>query len=185
LTLPYQTIARVELIGIGGQLSRFLEADPSRVHGLSPRQFQEFLCEQLDAMGFEPRQVGDTYQKDGGVDILFWPREKRGFPFLGAVQAKHHQHPSRKEGPSAVRDFAGVVAGHPINIGVMVTNTSFTADAIWFARNKAPLLRLRDFTDIRRWLAGNFSAAEEWRDLPDSIELCPGMVVPIGGPHGR
>ncbi len=185
LTLPHLALGRVELIGVGPELTRFLQADPLRVHELTPKQFQEFLCERIDAMGFEPRQVGNVYQKDGGIDILFWPREHRGFPFLGAVQAKHHQDPSRKEGPSAVRDFAGVVAGHPINIGLMVTNTSFTADAAWFARHKAPLLQLREFADIRRWLAGSFSAAEEWRDLPESIEVCPGLVVPVGGTRGR
>jgi hypothetical protein len=81
-----------------------------------------------------------------------------------AVQAKHHRDPERKEGPSAVRDFAGVLSGHPINMGLLVTNTSFAADAKWFAHHKAPLLQLRDFSDLRWWLAGNFDDAAEWRE---------------------
>jgi len=185
MDLPHIVLGQVELIGIGQGLSPLLEADPTLVHTLSPGQFQRFLCERLDAMGFEPQQVGDVYRKDGGLDILFWPRRSVPFPFLGAVQAKHHQHPAQKEGPSTVREFAAVVSGHPISIGLLVTNSSFTADAHWFARNKAPLVRLRDFTDIRRWLVGNFSDADEWRDLPESIEVCPGVVVPIGGPRRR
>lgn len=177
--------ARVELVHVTEQLSPMLAGDPSLVHALSPRQFQALLCERLEAMGFEPRQVGDVYRKDGGIDILFWPRQRCGFPFLGAVQAKHHRSLTKREGPSGVRDFAGVLAGHPINIGLMVTNTSFTADAEWFARNKAPLLRLRDFKDIQRWLTGNFASGDEWRDVPESIEVCPGLVVAVGGTRGR
>jgi hypothetical protein len=183
--VPHLTLGRVELIGIGRRLSPLLHGESSLINELSPRQFQELLCERIDAMGFEPKQVGDVYQKDGGIDILFWPRQRGFFPFLGAVQAKHHRSAAQKEGPQAVRDFAGTIAGQPINIGLLVTNTSFTADAEWFARHRAPLLRLRDFADIRRWLAGNFSDAEEWRDLPESIEVCPGLVVPIGGVRGR
>lgn len=176
-------VGRVELLGIGARLSPILEANETLIHALTPPQFQEFVCERLDAMGFEPRQVGDTYQRDGGIDILFWPR--LGFPFLGAVQAKHHRDPGRKEGPSAVRDFAGVLSGHPINVGLLVTNTSFTADAKWFAQHKSPLLRLRDFADLQRWLAGNFSDAEEWREIPEALEVCPGLVVPIGSGRAR
>jgi hypothetical protein len=172
------------MLGVGSRLSPFLEADPARVHLLSPRQFQEFLCERIDAMGFEPQQVGDVNRKDGGIDILFWPRAGVAVPFLGAVQAKHHRDPSKKEGAAAVRGFAGAVAGHPINIGLFVTNTSFTADATWFAHNRAPLVQLKDIADIQRWLAGNFGAADEWREMPQSIEVCPGIIVPVGGRRG-
>ncbi len=76
-----------------------------------------------------------------------------------------------------MRDFAGVLAAHPFNAGLIVTNTGFTADAIWFARNHAKLLRLRGFEDLLRWVADDFSADGEWRDIAQSIELCPGFVV--------
>jgi len=44
---------------------------------------------------------------------------------------------------------------------------------------KAKLLRLRGFDDIRRWLAGNFTDDAEWREMPDSIEVARGVIVPI------
>lgn len=75
--------------------------------------------------------------------------------------------------------FAGVISAHPFNAGVIVTNTSFSPDAEWFAREHARLIRLRDFNDICRWIGGTFADEAEWREIPHSLELCPGIVVKI------
>lgn len=170
---------RVELIGIGSVLSEQLAKDPTLIHQISSEEFEEFICERLFAMGFEPRRVGATNRKDGGVDVLFWPRSRGAFPFLGAAQVKHHRDPKTKEGPATVREFAGTIAGHAFNAGLLVTNTSFSPDAAWYARERAKLLRLRDVNDIRRWLLNNFSDEAEWREIPTSIELCPGIIIKI------
>ena len=90
---------------------------------------------------------------------------------------KHHASAKKLEQPKSVREFAAVVAGHPLSVGLLVTGTGFTPDAHWFAREKAQLLRLRGFEDIRRWLANNFSDHEEWREIPRTIELCPGVRI--------
>ncbi len=169
----------VEIIGIGKSLSEHLVQDPSLIHRITPEQFEEFICERLFAMGLEPRQVGATRRKDGGVDVVFWPRSKGAFPFLGAAQIKHHRDPTVKEGPATVREFAGVIAGNPFHAGLVVTNTSFSPDAQWFAREHAHLLKLRGLSDIRRWLLNNFHDEAEWREVPSSIELCPGVIVRI------
>jgi hypothetical protein len=172
--------ARVEIVRIGELLSARLAKDPSLLHAISPAQFEDFLCDRLHAMGFEPKQTGSTFTRDGGIDILFWPRVAGAFPSLGAVQAKHHRDPGTKEGSSTVRDFAGALAGHAFNAAMLVTNTSFTADAEWFARERAKLIRLRDFEDIGRWLQGSFSEQAEWREIPREIVLGPGLVIPVG-----
>ena len=78
-----------------------------------------------------------------------------------------------------MRDFAGVMAGHPFNAGIIVTNTSFSPDAHWFARERAKLIRLREFEDIRRWMFDIFSDEAEWREMPPTLELCPGVVIKI------
>lgn len=170
---------RIEVVGVASVLTKQLAEDPALVHSISPEQFEEFVCDRLFAMGLEPRRVGAVNQKDGGVDIVFWPRQTSAFPFLGAAQVKHHRNPSFKEEPSTVRDFAGVLSGHPFNAGLIVTNTSFSPDAEWFARHHARLVRLRGFSDIRRWMFGPFDDDDEWREMPSSIELCPGVVIKI------
>lgn len=177
--LPLFRPVQVELVRVSDVFLRRLAQDPTGIHNLTPDEFEEFVCDRLFAMGFEPKQVGATNRKDGGVDIVFWPRAAATFPFLGAAQVKHHRDPSQSEGSRTVREFAGVLSSHPFNAGIIVTNTSFSPDAKWFAREHARLIRLRDFDDIRRWIAGTFGDEAEWREIPESIELCPGIVIKI------
>lgn len=183
--LPLFRPLRVEFIEVGNLLLPKLCDDPALIYQLTPDQFEEFICERLFVMGLEPQRTGNVNARDGGIDIVFWPRQRAAFPFLGAAQVKHHKRPSIRESASTVRDFSGAIAAHPFNAGLLVTNSSFSPDAEWFAREHAKLLRLRDFSDIQRWLFDNFSAEAEWREIPRSIELCPGTVVTLRGPSGR
>ncbi len=100
-------------------------------------------------------------------------------PIPGSGQMKYHATPYIAEGPATVREFAGVMSGHTFNAGIIVTNTAFSPDAQWFAREHAKLIRLRDFKDIRRWMFGLFDDSAEWRELPSGIEVCPGIFVKI------
>jgi hypothetical protein len=177
--LPLFDPVRVEVVGVGRVLSERLATEPSLVHSLSPDEFEQLICERLFAMGFEPRRTGAVNRRDGGIDIFFWPRLRAAFPLLGAAQVKHHRDPTTKEKPSTVREFAGTITGHPLAVGLLITNTSFSPDAEWYARERAKLLRLRDFGDIKRWLLDNFSDEAEWREISSSIEVCPGVVVRI------
>ena len=169
---------RVEIIRITELLIEQISLDPSLLYQISPDVFEELICDRLFSMGLEPKRVGKINQRDGGIDILFWPRNKPAFPFLGAAQVKHHTSGSLKEASRNVRDFAGVLSRHPLNVGLLVTNTTFTPDAKWFAEKNKHLIRLRDFADVSRWLKYDFGD-EEWRDLPTSIEVCPGVVVKL------
>jgi hypothetical protein len=171
--------ACVDVLPFSAILAERLRADPALIHQMSPEEFEQFTCDQLFAMGFEPRQVGRTNQGDGGIDIVFWPRTASAFPLLGAAQVKHRRDPGRKVKPADVREFAGALAGHPFSAGLLVTNSSFTPNAEWYQREQAKLVRLRGFEDIRRWLAGNFGDEAEWREIPESIEVAPGVVIPI------
>lgn len=168
----------VETVGIGRLLAQKLESDTSLIYRLTPDDFEELICDRLSAMGLECRRVGSVFQKDGGIDIVFWTPTGT-FPFLGAAQVKHHRNPARREGSPTVRDFAGAIAGHQFGAGLIVTNTSFSPDAQWFARERSNLIRLRDLRDVRRWIGGNFASELEWREIPASIEVCPGVHVPI------
>jgi hypothetical protein len=179
LQLPLFDLVRIECIGIGYSLSQRISEDPTVIHALSPQEFEEFICERLYAMGLEPKRVGGTFQADGGIDVVFWPRDRSSFPFLGAAQVKHHRSPKTKEGPDTVREFVGSISGRPFSAGIIVTNTSFSPDAEWFARQHGGLIRLRGFDDICRWVENNFSAEAEWRELPSSIEVAPDVFVKI------
>jgi hypothetical protein len=170
---------KIEIVAIGAQVANQILKDSSFIYALSPEQFEDFICDRLFSMGLEPKKVGRTNAKDGGIDIVFWPRLSTSFPFLGAAQVKHHQRPDRKVSSTVVRDFAGSMSGQPFAAGILVTNTSFSPDAKWFADKRHGLVRLRDFADIRRWLLNDFSSEEEWREMPKSIELAPGVVIDL------
>jgi len=70
-------------------------------------------------------------------------------------------------------------------LGMLVTNTGFTKDALWKAAQEPSkhFLRLRDFADLTRWLHGVFDAPQEWREIPDEIELAPGIFARIPKPR--
>jgi hypothetical protein len=153
--------------------------DPSELHKIEPEQFEELILGRLISMGMDAQRVGHTFRKDGGVDIIFLPKERTPFPVLGAVQVKHHLSGSRKIGPAPVREFAEVLKSGPFNAGLLVTNTSFTVDARWVAARHRSLIRLRGFPDLMRWFRGNFADEAEWREIPPSIELCPGVTVDL------
>ena len=70
----------------------------------------------------------------------------------------------------------------PLDLGLLVTNTTFSPDARWAAREKPNIVRLRDFSDLKRWLHAEFAHESLERDLPSEISLGPGLRITI--PHG-
>lgn len=170
---------RVYTANITPEILRILSANPREINNLTSEAFEELICNRLRKMGLGVERVGShTFQKDGGIDIVAWP-EKAVFPFLMAIQAKHHRFPQRKTGPGPVRELVGVVRSLSFNAGVLVTNTTFTPDARWVAEQQPLLVRLRDIHDIQRWLEDDFLDDYEWREMPKQIIVCPGVYVNI------
>jgi transcriptional regulator with XRE-family HTH domain len=172
---------RVQLIDVSSPLLSRLLNNPDELHHLNPSQFEEFVLDRLHAMGLKAYPVGGgTFRRDGGIDIIFTPAKPYPFPFLGAVQVKHRRDPHYKLGPDPLRELLGVMAAHRLfSAGMIVTNTSFTPDAKDFAMLCQPILRLRDFKDLTRWVAENFADDAEWREMPKRIQLCEGVSVDL------
>lgn len=100
-----------------------------------------------------------------------------------AGQVKHHQG-DQKTGREAVDRLLAWKDSH-FGVGLLATNTSFTKDAIWTAQQErnARFLRLRDFTGLKHWLQDQWGTEEDWREIPDRIELAPGVVIEIPRPR--
>jgi len=130
-------------------------------------------------MGTWVSRVGRINEADGGIDIVAGPKES-SFPFLIAVQAKHHKNQKTTSGPSPLRESQAVVQQHSFRAGLLGTNTSFTPTARWEAEQRRHLIRLRDFEALKRWIHGNFLDEAELRELPDFIEYAPGkrLLIP-------
>jgi hypothetical protein len=168
---------RVEVVDLTPHLLRTLAHSPEDIHRLTPDAFENLIGNRLEAMGLEVVRVGTgTYHKDGGVDFVAWPISSP-IPFLMAVQAKHTGQPDRKIGPAPVRELFAAVQASGFNAGLLVTNTTFTPDARWFAEQRALLMHLRDIGDLRRWLRDEYLREAEWRFIPAEIEICPGVTI--------
>lgn len=168
---------QIEIVDFADVLLEELRRNPQELHRLDAEQFELFICNRLAAMGMGATRVGTTYQRDGGIDIVAWPEQEPVFPFLLAVQAKHHSNTRIKTGPREVREFRDVVEHLPFQAGLLVTNTTFTPDAKWAASNRVHLVRLRDFEDLRRWIMDEFLDEAEWREIPDYVEYAPGKKL--------
>ena len=168
---------RVELVDVTAVLLERLRLDWDEIYRISEEQLEELACERLAAMDFEVQRVGRTNRKDGGIDIAFWDRGP--FPRLGAAQVKHHRQANRSTGVGVVRDFQGALTGNPFQFGIILTNTTFTPDAKWFAENRQGFLRLRDGEELRRWIDDKFLVEELWRAVPRKLVLCPDVEIEI------
>jgi transcriptional regulator with XRE-family HTH domain len=178
--LPPHT-ALVQVIDVSPELLRVLKENPDEFRRIQPDQFESFVANRLDRMGFNVKLTGPTTRRDGGIDIIAVPKVMTPGSFVLAAQVKHHQG-EQKTGREAVDRLASW--NGPFRLGMLVTNTSFTKDAVWVAaqeRNRH-FLRLRDFNDLKRWLRDQYGDPEDWREIPDRIELAPGIVVEIPKP---
>jgi hypothetical protein len=179
---PHTALVRV--VDFSPMLLRFLQEDPGRMRLLTPDQFERFVADRLHRMGYNVTLTGQTNRKDGGIDLIAVPKAASLGSFLIAAQMKHHRDDRRKTGRDAV-DRLLAWKDHRFHIGLLVTNTGFTQDAVWTAQQErnAHFLRLRDFTDLKRWLEGRLGEEQDWREIPDRIELAPGIFIDVPRPQ--
>lgn len=173
---PGRTVI-TRVVSASVSLLRLLERDINAIYRLEPPAFEEFVAERLDAMGFDVHQVGNTFTSDGGVDLIATPRASP-FPFLLAVQVKHHREPSIKTGPAPIKDMEAVLSSLPFHAGMIVTNTSFTPDAEWWASKNPGKIQLHDASSVSHWIQRRFDV-DRLRNIPQQIQLTPRLKVGI------
>lgn len=107
----------------------------------------EALIECLFAQaGFETRS--QSHGADGGVDI--WLHSKNAEGPVAVVQCKHWQ--GKAVGVRELREFLGVMTAHGIRRGTYATSSSFTTDALAFA--KANGINAQDGRSLLRMIKG-------------------------------
>jgi hypothetical protein len=147
------------------------------VYNLSAEWFEELIFDRLIAMGLQPIRLGAANRKDGGIDIIFWSCGL--FPMLGAVQVKHHRTPDKKTDSQTVRDLVAGMRSYHFNVGLVISNTSFTRDAKFESeKSGSPPIQLRDGQALRKWIADDFEI-EEIDSAVRTIEVCKGFGIDI------
>lgn len=170
------TCVRPDAIDVRRDMIPTLLSDWDAVHNLTPEEFEELVFDRLIAMDLQPFRMGPANRKDGGIDIIFWTNGL--LPMLGAVQVKHHRSPKAKTGPAAVSELAAAMQGHHFNVGLIVTNTSFTSDAKHRGEKASSLIQLRDGEALRKWIADDF-AIERVNAVTRTIEFCKGIKIRV------
>lgn len=125
LVAPYQE--RVVLVErLPWRLLRAIVQDPRHLHQLTPRQFEKFTAEVLDALGFRDIILTPA-TSDGGRDVIA-SQQVNGIPLTFYFECKKYAEDNKVQLQS-LRALLGVVAHHSTeaNIGVLVTTSTFTA----------------------------------------------------------
>ncbi len=93
------------------------------------RRFETLCCQLFAQAGFEAKS--QSHGADGGVDIWLHSRNAEG-P-AAVVQCKHWH--GKQVGVKEVREFFGVMASRKVARGTYATTSSFTDEAVRFARD--------------------------------------------------
>ncbi|MEK6408928.1 MAG: restriction endonuclease [Acidobacteriota bacterium] len=125
--------------------------EPRRMRDLSPRQFEAFVAEILDQLGF--RDVILTPRSgDGGRDVIA-AKEVNGIPLTFYFECKKYAE-NNKVQLATLRALLGVVAheSRSANIGVLVTTSEFTRGSQNLIINECRLDG-KDYNGILGWIA--------------------------------
>ena len=130
-------------------LNRALK-DPQAMHSFSSGQFEDFIAQLADGLGFEDVAVTPR-SGDKGRDVLAVKRV-HGIPVLFAFECKRFA-PTHAVGVGVARALLGVVTHGDTraNVGVLVTTSRFTKGARRFILTE-PSLDSRDFEGVVDWL---------------------------------
>lgn len=127
---------RASDIGFGRDLEAATSRPPPTADSWSPAVFAaiewrrfEAVCESLFAQaGF--RTKSQSHGADGGVDI--WLYSANAVGVVAIAQCKHWT--SKPVGVKEIREFFGVMASHQLKRGTYATTSSYTPDAMQFAK---------------------------------------------------
>jgi restriction system protein len=142
------TAAKPVIISANEAMIEALKHHPKDIFRLSPRKYEELIAELLSDMGYDVTLTKAT--RDGGKDILASMKTECG-DILCLVEAKRYRH-DRKIGVSLVRALYGTLCDFKATSGMLVTTSSYSADAQAFQQNHQYQLSLRDYTDVAGWI---------------------------------
>jgi len=158
-----------------------------------PRAFCEETLRRLDWLAFEHlvldlfRFLGFDVRKtqagaDGGVDIELHDRAGQpGNTMKAVIQCKSRATSS--VGVDRARELFGVMSAKRVARGILICNTSFTPDAVAFAKD-APGLQLADLHWLQKQL-GNLSVVEraQWErkylGTDYDVPSCPACEIKL------
>lgn len=145
-TEPGGSAIREIVTVIDEKLVAYFRQHPNRIKELSPRQFEELICEIVGGFGWKAKLTPQT--ADGGYDIVALDHHALTNKYL--IECKLYiESPVRI---SPVRSLLGVIEHEDATKGIIVTTTRFTKPARKFLDEHKWRLEGRDFQGLLEWL---------------------------------
>lgn len=134
---------------INDDLLATLARDPSLLHALSPRRFEELVADLFERQGYVVELTPAT--RDGGKDLYVARHDQFG-RLMTIVECKRYRQ-DRPVGLAVVQRLYGVVQSERVNAAMVVTTSSFSRPARQYAEQLHYQMSLKDSLDLRSWLA--------------------------------
>lgn len=138
----------LQVISASEQLLASLKQKPDLIDRITPRQFEEVVAELLDDQGWTVQLTPMT--RDGGSDILAYLETDIG-RLLCLVDAKRYRR-DRTIGVGMIRELLGTLSDANASCAMMVTTSTFSAEAYDLRNRHEYRLSLKDFKDVGRWI---------------------------------
>jgi hypothetical protein len=122
--------------------------DPALLRGVDPRTFEELVAEIFRKFKMVVHLTKRT--RDGGIDIVAF--EETCYTNNHYIIECKHYAPDRKVGLEVVQRLYGIKNDLRATKAFLVTSSSFSKDAIRFAKQHIWELSLKDHTDVVRWM---------------------------------
>jgi len=122
--------------------------NPSDIHKLTSRQFEELIAELFTRQGYNVQLTKAT--RDGGKDLLILENKLIG-NFLIYTECKKYA-PDKHVGINLVRELYGTIVYDRATAGILITSSHFSKDAIAFTEKIKHQMSLIDYNKLKLWL---------------------------------
>jgi restriction endonuclease Mrr len=119
---------------------------PEILQEITPRQFEELVCELFERKGYNVQLTKQT--RDGGKDLIVLNNSMLGDLVIYAeCKKKAPKHPVNV---GLVRQLYGTVEADRVTAGIMVTNSYFSEDARRFQQTIKSRMNLIDYSELMK-----------------------------------
>lgn len=119
---------------------------PEILYEITPRQFEELVCELFERKGYNVRLTRQT--RDGGKDLIILSNSILGELMIYAECKRYSQkHPVNV---GLVRELYGTIEADKATAGIMVTTSYFSKDARKFQEKISGRMNFIDYSELIR-----------------------------------
>lgn len=119
---------------------------PEILQEITPRQFEELVCELFERKGYNVQLTKQT--RDGGKDLIVLNNSMLGDLVIYAeCKKKAPKHPVNV---GLVRQLYGTVEADRVTAGIMVTNSYFSKGARRFQQTIKSRMNLIDYSELMK-----------------------------------